>query len=177
MAEVKISVIISSYNPIEASINATINGLMKQTLPLDEWELIVIDNNSNNGVLNTVDIAWQTNSKLIVESKQGLTYSRIAGVNVAKGEIIVMVDDDNVLHGNYLHEIVKHFDANPKLGTAGGKIEGVFDHTPAEWTKQFWSMLAIRDFGDEPQISEPKLLANYPGFAPVGAGMAIRNKH
>jgi len=70
-----------------------------------------------------------------------------------------------------------HFDANPQIGSIGGKITGLFkDHTPEEWTKEFWNMLAIRDYGDEPIISEPKLSAKYPTCSPVGAGMGVRRK-
>jgi glycosyltransferase involved in cell wall biosynthesis len=172
-----ITVIIPSYNPVLTSIEAVLNSLKKQTLPLTAWELIIIDNNSNNQVLQTIDLTWHPNAKLVSEPKQGLTHSRVTGVNNAKADIVVMVDDDNILTNSYLERVVHHLNSYPNIGALGGKINGLFvDYTPEHWTEKFWSMLAIRNFGEYPLISDNTLLSGYPDFAPVGAGMAIR-KH
>ena len=173
----ELSVIIPTYNPDSYNLSQTINGLRNQTLGLSKWELIIIDNNSTNGVPDTLDITWHPNSSIIKELKQGLTYSRIAGVNQSKGNIVVMVDDDNILSPGYLKNMVAHFKANPQLGSIGGKITGLFNnYTPESWTTEFWNMLALRDYGNEAIISEPKLLSEYPTFSPVGAGMGVRRE-
>jgi len=171
-----ISVIIPTYNPDAANITEGLNSLKTQTLNQSNWELIVVDNNSTNGVLGDLNLSWHSSSSIIKESRQGLTYSRLCGINYAKGNIIVMVDDDNILATDYLQVVLNCFNEHPSLGAAGGKIEGKFNaFIPPDWTKQFWGMLAIRDLGDEAIISEPSLLLNnYPDFAPVGAGMAVR---
>lgn len=174
-SDLHLSVIIPSYNPNKESLEAVLNALRRQTLSFDEWELIIIDNNSDNGVLNNVDLAWHPNSKLIKELKQGLTYSRIAGISNTNSDIIVMVDDDNILAPNYLENMLAHFEGYPNIGSVGGKIAGLFNnYIPAKWTEQFWNMLAIRDLGNEPIISAPQLLDNYPAASPVGAGMGVR---
>jgi glycosyltransferase involved in cell wall biosynthesis len=171
----KISVILPTYNPDLLIINETLNALKLQTLNSESWELIIIDNNSDNGALNSVDLSWHINSAIIKENRQGLTYSRICGFNHAKGDVIVMVDDDNILAPGYLQMVLTHFNENERLGSAAGKIEGKFNgYVPHEWTKQFWGILAIRNLGNQPIISNPGLLNNYPDFAPVGAGMAVR---
>lgn len=171
----ELSVIIPTYNPDSYNLNETINGLRGQTLGLDKWELIIIDNNSTNGVLAALDITWHPNSSVIKELKQGLTYSRIAGITHATGDIVVMVDDDNILSPGYLQNMSAHFKADPQIGSIGGKITGLFNnYTPEKWTEQFWNMLALRDYGNEPIISEPQLATKYPTFSPVGAGMGVR---
>jgi glycosyltransferase involved in cell wall biosynthesis len=173
-AGLELSVIIPTYNPDSNNLNATINGLRGQTLDLDKWELIIIDNNSTNGVLATLDITWHPNSSIIKEPKQGLTYSRIAGITPATGNVVVMVDDDNILSPDYLENMSVHFKVNPQIGSIGGKIMGFFNnYTPKKWTEQFWPMLAIRNYGNEPIISEPQLTTKYPPFSPVGAGMGV----
>jgi glycosyltransferase involved in cell wall biosynthesis len=171
----EISVIIPTYNPNINSLTEVINGLRAQTLSTTQWELIIIDNNSTNGALSKVDIAWHPNGKIIKELKQGLTHSRITGINGATGSIIIMVDDDNVLAPNYLEATLVNFEKHPGVGAMGGKITGVFNnYTPEKWTEAFWGMLAIRDLGDEPIISATDLLKGYPTCSPVGAGMAMK---
>lgn len=175
--DLELSVIIPTYNPDSDNLNATLNGLRNQTLGLNKWELIIIDNNSTNGILDKLDIAWHPNSSIIKEPKQGLTYSRIAGITHSKANIVVMVDDDNILSPGYLENMLAHFKANPQIGSMGGKITGLFNnYTPEKWTEEFWNMLALRDYGNEPIISEPQLTAKYPTFSPVGAGMGVRRQ-
>ena len=175
LANLELSVIIPTYNPDSNNLNATLKGLRGQTLNLDKWELIIVDNNSTNGVLETLDIAWHPNSSIIKEPKQGLTYSRIAGITHATGDIVVMVDDDNILSHGYLQNMSAHFKASPQIGSIGGKITGLFNKfAPEQWTEQFWNMLALRDYGNDPIISEPQLLSKYPSYSPVGAGMGVR---
>jgi glycosyltransferase involved in cell wall biosynthesis len=174
---IAISVIIPTYNPAPAIITETLNSLKAQTLDHYNWELLIIDNNSTNDVPSTLNLSWHPNAAVIKELKQGLTYGRICGFSHAKGDIVIMVDDDNVLTPDYLQLVQSHFNDNLKLGAAGGKIDGKFNgFTPDEWTRQFWEMLAIRNLGDKPLISDASFSKKYPVFAPVGAGMAIRKE-
>ncbi|MDB4927017.1 glycosyltransferase [Mucilaginibacter sp.] len=177
MSQLNITVIVPSYNPVASYLETALNSLKNQTLPLEDWELIIVDNNSNNNVLQTIDLTWHPNAKLINESKQGLTHSRVTGVNNANANIIVMVDDDNILANSYLETVLHHFNNNPNIGAIGGKIKGLFiDSAPDPWTEIFWSMLAIRDFGGHALVSDANLLSGYPNFAPVGAGLSIRKQ-
>lgn len=170
-----ITVIIPTYNPNTTFLNQVLDALKNQTLDKSIWELIIIDNNSNNEVLNSLDLSWHHNSNIIKETRQGLTYSRIKGFEQAAGDIIVMIDDDNVIAADYLTIVKQLFEQQPQLGSVGGKIYGSFDnYQPERWTKQFWNMLAIRDFGDQALVSDAGLSDSYPKFAPVGAGMAVR---
>ena len=171
-----ISVILPTYNPNTSVINACLNALKAQTLDHKNWELIIVDNNSTNGVPELLDVSWHTNNRLVKEPKQGLTFSRICGFKQAKGDVVIMVDDDNILAPGYLQSVINFFDKNTQAGAIGGKITGKFDgFVPEEWTKQFWGMLAVRDFGEQHIISEPALTNTYPDCAPVGAGMAVRS--
>ena len=94
----QISVILPTFNPSKDRILQTLTGLKNQTLDHSVWELIIIDNNSNNQVLSQVELNWHRKARIIKEYKQGLTFARLAGFLEAKGELIVMVDDDNILY-------------------------------------------------------------------------------
>jgi glycosyltransferase involved in cell wall biosynthesis len=170
-----ISVIIPTYNPQASVINQTLDGLKAQTLESSKWQLIIVDNNSTNRVLDELDIRWHPNAAIVKETKQGLTYSRLCGFRHAKSDIVIMVDDDNILAPDYLEQVIIIFKEHKQLGALGGRIDGKFDDfIPEDWTTQFWSMLAIRDFGDQPIMSETRLSNDYPDCSPVGAGMAVR---
>ncbi|MES2107459.1 MAG: glycosyltransferase [Bacteroidota bacterium] len=175
--QISLTVLIPSFNPVLPLINAVIDSLKSQTLQVERWELIVIDNNSSNSTIGQIDLSWHPNHRVLKEQRQGLTFARLCGFQHARGDIIVMVDDDNVLVPGYLEYVVNYFQINPLAGTIGGKIFGRFDgFEPPQWTIQFWNMLAIRDFGDETLLSACGMNNGYPSFAPVGAGMAIRKR-
>ena len=114
-----ISVIIPTYNPDLNRLSKTLAGLQKQTLPPNKWELIIVNNNSTLPI--NVPLNWHPDSRIIIEPTQGLTYARLRGFTSAKGDIIILVDDDNVLEENYLQRVLDIFKKHPKLGAAGGK--------------------------------------------------------
>jgi len=170
-----ISVLICTYNPNVDRLNRTLNGLRLQDFPLQNWELIIVDNNSKKPII--IDLTWHPNARIVEEPKPGLTNARIKGFTEAKGEIILLVDDDNVLDQNYLQNCSNIFDKYPKIGAIGGNISPDFETIPPEWTKQFWGSLALRKFEKKIQLTDFSGLkiTHFPSFAPVGAGMAIRS--
>ncbi|WP_443938116.1 glycosyltransferase [Pedobacter sp. MW01-1-1] len=167
-----ISVIVPTFNPNPDKLNQTIMGLKNQGLTRDEWELIIVDNCSTNPV--KIDLSWHPNAEIISEDKKGLTSARLAGFKQAKGEIIVLVDDDNILAENYLEEVKRIFNASITLGAIGGKSLPLFEADPPVWLKEFYCNLALRDLGEE--IIESTWQEKYPEAAPIGAGMAIRKE-
>jgi len=165
-----LSVLIPAFNPDSGRLNLTLEALQKQSLPVDEWELIVIDNNSHPQV--ELDLSWHPDHRLVREPKQGLMHARLKGFELATGGIIVMVDDDNVLDEHYLSNTLAFFDANSALGAVGGKSIPVFENEPPAWMSEFFGSLALRDLGDECLLGAWEHL--YPHFSPIGAGMGIR---
>jgi glycosyltransferase involved in cell wall biosynthesis len=169
---IEISVIIPTYNPDVSRLNKTLNSLKEQTLSKEIWELIIIDNNSGSDFSARTDISWHPNSSFTRERRQGLTYARLKGFNTAKGKIVVMVDDDNLLYRDYLDKVVTIVKKHPEIGAFGGKSLPLFEAVPPIWLNDFYNCLALRDLGEEIIIEcwERK----YPYCAPIGAGMAIR---
>ena len=169
-----ISVILPTYNPDTNRLTKVIAALSEQSLGNNLWELIIIDNNSTNSFQSKLDVSACKNARVVTEPEQGLTYARLKGISTAKNDIIVMVDDDNILDKNYLTNVKNVFDAYPKAGGIGGKISPLFEGETNQLALNFKSLLAIRDLGQEIQIDSFK--GTYPSFAPIGAGMAFREK-
>ena len=167
-----LSVIIPTYNPNLQRLSLVLEALKKQTIAVDKWELIIIDNNSTNSTLQHISLSWKVNAKIIQENKQGLTYARLKGFSEAKGEFFILVDDDNLLDEAFLQNVWLIFTNHTDLGALGGKSLPKFESEEQLWLKNFYHSLALRDFGDQPIIETWQ--NKYPVHAPIGAGMALR---
>lgn len=177
-----VSVIIPTHNPHAERLGRTLKALKDQTHPVNNWELILVDNASSPAVNIANFVGFiPTNLRLVVEPKLGLTAARRRGFAEASGELIVLVDDDNELAPDYLAHVVAIFENHPGIGSIGGTVSPEFEATPPQWMREFDGILACRDYGSKPHITQgnqrsPKGLPEYPAFAPIGAGMAIRRQ-
>ena len=123
----KFSVVICTRNPQQHVIQKTLNCLGEQTLPFNEWELIIVDNDSDQPLANDLDIPPQLNAIHCSEKTRGLTFARLTGIQHAKAEIVVFVDDDNWLFPDYLESAWEKSKLMPALGTWGGQLIGEFE--------------------------------------------------
>ena len=179
----QVSVIIPTHNPHPARLRRTLTGLRAQSLPVDQWETVLVDNASEPPVSLEVfhDVA-PGNLRMVREPQLGLTAARRRGFTEARGSLCVLVDDDNVLAPDYLAQVVRLFLAHPRVGALGGKSLPEFEVEPPEWAREFLPLLALRDLADRPCIAKelrPLGAARnqYPAdAAPIGAGMAIRRE-
>lgn len=169
-----ISVIIPTYNPDVKRLRETLEGLRNQSVHADQWELIIVDNNSNNNFQHEIDLRWHTAARIVKEPRQGLTYARLKGFNESQGDFIIMVDDDNILNATYLGHVLLILGKNPQMGAIGGKSIPLFERAAPHWLDEFYGSLALRDLGETPIIA--KWNNKYPEGAPIGAGMAIRRE-
>lgn len=144
-------------------------------MPASDWELLLVDNASSPPIA-AADVAP---ARVIVEPQLGLTHARRRGLREARGEVLVLVDDDNVLAADYLEQVVALFAAHPRVGAIGGRSLPEFETEPPAWVREFDNLLACRDLGAAPLLSHGLRPAGaphnqYPACAPIGAGMALR---
>jgi len=177
---VRLTVIIPTHNPHAGRLQRTLHALRAQTLPAGEWETVIVDNVSAPA-LAAGD--WTThgpaNLRFATEPEPGLSHARRCGFFAGPGEFFVLVDDDNELAPDYLAETLRLFAAHPKVGALGGRSLPEFEQPPEPWMREFDGLIACRDLGDSPLVStglrNPATGRNeYPLFAPMGAGMALR---
>lgn len=174
----KLSVVLCTYNPRLDYLKRVIDSLKSQTLPVSDWEFILVDNNSSNDFQRHIDLSWHPNSYIIEEPKPGLTPARIAGVKQSRADIIVCVDDDNVLREDYLQNSLQFMQSHPEVGAVGGKSIPNYETPPPAWFSELNISLGCRDLGDETQISRQKgeRLKEYWPYSPIGTGMVIRRQ-
>lgn len=176
----QLTVVLCAHNPHVGRLERTLRALQAQSLPANEWETVLVDN-ASQPALRLPD--WQChappNLRLIIEPTPGLSHARKRGFMSGHGEIFVLVDDDNELAPNYLMEAVRLFNAHPGVGLLGGRSVPEFEQAPEPWVREFDGLIACRDLGETPLISSGLRNAvtgrnDYPPFAPIGAGMALR---
>jgi glycosyltransferase involved in cell wall biosynthesis len=178
---VDVSVVIPTYSPDLTRLSRTLAGLRLQTLSPNRWECLVIDNASQPPI-TLADLADAPSStRIIVEPTLGLNSARRTGFRASSGEIIVLVDDDNVLAPDYLEQALRAFARLPKVAALGGKSTPEFASPPAPWQTEFLPLLALRDLGENEIVSTGLRSSSgteirYPSCSPIGAGMALRRK-
>lgn len=176
----KISVILPTHNPHPGRLQRTLGALRTQTLPADQWETVLVDNASAPALaLPDWRAHGPANLRLVSEPTPGLSHARRRGFLSGSGEIFLLVDDDNELAPDYLAETLRLFALHPKVGVLGGRSLPEFESPPAPWVREFDGLIACRDLGDTPLVTsglrDPATGRNdYPLFAPMGAGMALR---
>ncbi len=113
----RISVVIPAYNE-EKYIQACLESLMKQTKK--PFEILVVDNNSTD---DTAKIAESFDGVTVINAKvQGITPTRNAGFNAAKGDIIARTDADTTVPTDWIEQIERLFTQNAVDAVSGPAI-------------------------------------------------------
>jgi glycosyltransferase involved in cell wall biosynthesis len=165
-----VDIILCTHNPRADYLNETLRSLRKQSLPLQQWRFILVDNASSESLQKSIDISWHPNAIYIAEPNVGLINARIAGIQATTSDLIIFVDDDNVLAENYLEIAIKIAQNAPYLGSFGGKITGKFESLPPDWIIAESGVLAINNLNRS-------VWSNLYTWetCPAGAGMVIRS--
>jgi hypothetical protein len=169
LTSANISVIICTHNPRPDYLRRTLDALQAQTLPKEQWELLLIDNASEKTLAGAWDLSWHPRARHIRESELGLTPARLTGIRESKGGLLVFVDDDNILAGDYLSTATELFARRSDLGVASGRLLPEYETPPPVWFRPYESWIAVRRI-------EQSVWSNFfdPRSEPCGAGMCLR---
>jgi glycosyltransferase involved in cell wall biosynthesis len=165
-----VSVVICTHNPRAEYLRQTLEALRKQTLPIEKWELLLIDNASRERVANTWDISWHSQGRHILEENVGLTFARLRGIEESRSELLIFVDDDNVLAPDFLELAVCLAARHTFLGAFGaGTLQPEFEIPPPLELKDRVGLLALRS------VQVPLWSNNIDDYSclPWGAGLCV----
>lgn len=128
-----ISIIIPVYNDAER-LSLCLSALECQTYSSDQYEVIVVDNGSDEPLDELVSQFNQ--ARLTQESRKGSYAARNHGLTLAHGPLIGFTDSDCIPSKKWLQEGVKYLLDTPKCGIVGGQINIFFKNsshpTPVE---------------------------------------------
>jgi glycosyltransferase involved in cell wall biosynthesis len=167
-----ISVVLCTYNPVDAVLSRAIDAIISQDLDRSAWEFLVVDNNSSPPVSARPCIT-DSGVRVVLEPRQGLAAARECGVNNTTGSVLVFVDDDNLIAPDYLVNVSNIF-TDPKVGVVSGTVVPEYEAQPPAWFHEFEIMLAVRR-----PPTEAAYLTTIPShndYFPIGAGMSVRRE-
>ncbi len=116
-----ISVIVCTYNRA-GLLQGCLQSLVEQNLDKGMYEVIVIDNNSNDDTQGIAEEFAETHSniRLVKEDIQGLGHARNRGCLEARGRYVAYIDDDAKAYRNWAREIAAFIDRRPEIAAFGG---------------------------------------------------------
>jgi len=120
-----VSIIIPFLNDVQR-LKICLGALDQQTYPKDRFEIILIDNGSEESLDNLE--AFSANIHLSKETKPGSYAARNKGISLAKGDVIAFTDADCIPQPDWLAKGVAKLFHSPACGLVGGRIE-VFCHS------------------------------------------------
>lgn len=136
MPSPRISLVIATYNGA-SRIETTLQSLLSQELESALWEAVVVNNNSADDTAAVVEAFILAHPEVHVvlteEKNQGLSFARNRGIEVARGEIIAIIDDDEIASPKLLADYLRFFDTHPQVVAAGGRIVPLYESGRPEW--------------------------------------------
>jgi glycosyltransferase involved in cell wall biosynthesis len=139
-----LSIVICSYNRA-SYITGALGSLYAGNANLNDFEVVFVDNNSTD---NSLQIAndWRAlhpngNFILTSEIKQGASYARNTGANLAKGQWLCFMDDDAVAFPDFVQNILKHINTYPERVGFGGRIIPKYLPNEPSWMSYYVSSM------------------------------------
>jgi glycosyltransferase involved in cell wall biosynthesis len=176
-----ITAIICTHNPRAAFLNRVLAALEVQTLPREQWELLIVDSGSTPPVTERRDLQISAGTRLVRLDRPGLALARRAGAEAARAELLASVDDDTVFNPDYLKTGLAFLHAHPEVANCGGRFVPEFESPPPPWFRGFEVMIAIRDLGPDeiiiPGLKPGQKAAEFPHAAPIGVCVTRREAY
>lgn len=167
----KISVILCTYNrcrSLEKALSSVAGSVLPESV---EWEVLVVDNNSNDETRQTVEIfclRYPGRFRYLFEAQPGKSHALNYGIREARGDVLAFMDDDVVVEPNWLQNLTAVLHSREWAGT-GGRILPEQDFIPPRWLsvegRYALAPFALFDLGSKAQeLTE----------SPFGTNMAFR---
>jgi glycosyltransferase involved in cell wall biosynthesis len=132
-----VSVIICTYNGAQR-LPDTLIHLSKQKVAGIPWEIVLVDNASNDRTQESAKQQWDTMGspvpfRLFSHPIPGKTGALQLGFEKALYDYLLVCDDDNWLPSNYVQLVYEIMNEHPEIGALGGKGSPAFERVPPQW--------------------------------------------
>jgi GT2 family glycosyltransferase len=116
----KLSIIIVSWNVSRELLDCL--DSIAENKPSHSYEIIVIDNASTDGTIDAVQKDFPEVKLIINKENRGFAAANNLGVEQSKGEYILFLNPDTILHRNALDILIDFLDSNKDAGACGPKL-------------------------------------------------------
>lgn len=124
----KLSIITLTYNQLKKATIPYIESLYKNT-DSDLFELIIVDNNSQDGTVEYLqELEKQKDNLKVIYNKENLGYSKgnNQGLKVAQGEYLALLNNDIILSPNWYEPLFKKLEEKSTGLISTSVIENFF---------------------------------------------------
>jgi GT2 family glycosyltransferase len=167
-----ISIIIVNWNG-EKWLKKCLDSLLAQTYK--NFEIIFVDNASEDGSVKLVKTNYP--DVIVVESDENLGFAggNNLGFMHAKGEYILLLNNDTWAEEDYLEKFIEAFHRIPNLGCAQSKIVLMNNPEKLDVCGSFWTDSSfLYHYGYGQNKNDPRFNKILPFFSNKGAAMLIR---
>lgn len=119
------SIIVLNYFG-EKLIGAVVSALVKMHYPKESYEIIVVDNNSQD---KSKKIIWDQVKKhrnirpIFLDKNIGFSRGNNVGIRNAKGKYVILLNNDCIVGKDWLKELVKAAESDDKIFAVNSKIK------------------------------------------------------
>jgi cellulose synthase/poly-beta-1,6-N-acetylglucosamine synthase-like glycosyltransferase len=115
-----VSVVVPAFNA-EKTLHSCLEALLSQEFPKEQYEVIVVDNDSNDGTWAIIRSYGSAVRGLRETNVRSSYAARNAGVRASRGRVIAFTDADCVPNVGWLRLLVANFD-DPAFGCVAGEV-------------------------------------------------------
>ncbi|MEQ9427012.1 MAG: glycosyltransferase family 2 protein [Cyclobacteriaceae bacterium] len=118
-----VSVVIPTFEPQTYLLEA-VDSVLEQTLEV--LEIFIINDASEkefNGLIEECALLSNKISVINLSSNRGVSYCRNLGAQHSNGEFVLFLDDDDLLHPNFLKNTMVIFDSETTVDVVFGNLE------------------------------------------------------
>jgi GT2 family glycosyltransferase len=127
----RVSIVIPVYNRADYTFRC-LRALAEKTDGQSlSYEVVIVDNGSTDA---TADLLREVRGDVLVRrNRENLGFARACnqGALLARGDVVVFLNNDTEVHPGWLQAIVEELDSHPETGLAGGRLlypDGTIQH-------------------------------------------------
>ncbi len=138
----RVSVIIPTYNGL-ALLRPCLDALRRQTYR--DFEVLVVDNASSDGTVEMLRRDYPEVRVLALGTNGGYTVGCNAGMRAARGDLLVMLNNDTEAETNWLSALVDALERHPEAGSAASRMMIYGDRTKIHSAGDLYRVNGIPD--------------------------------
>ena len=172
---IRLSLIIPTHNRA-GQLLAALESVVRQDLPRDEWECVVVSNNSTDDTEARFAAFAAAHPgcglRLVAEEGPGVSYARNRGLREAQAPLVAFIDDDERVNEGFLRAYLEFFETRPGAVVSGGRIVAEYPGGRPAWMSKYTELPVANpmDFGHAVRPFPAGRTRGSSGFSGRGRG-------
>ena len=120
MKNVTLSIVIVTWN-VREQLHDCLRSI-ERNAPKAEYEVVVIDNNSNDSSDRMVHEGFPNVTLIVNDQNRGFAAANNQGIHRSTGEYVLLLNPDTIVHPGALDALINFMDRNTDVGACGPKL-------------------------------------------------------